>query len=617
MSQNPVVTPLNTENKPEEPKVEEPKNSALTRLIVKNIPKTLDELSLKKLFEKFGEVTDCQIIFKGEINRQFAFIGFRDINSSEKAKLKMNNTFIKSSKVTVDFAVEKTPLPKPNPRNKSIPKQIKAETEKIGQQNSEQNLKVASFEIDEKRLYVTNLPYSVTNEDLAQVFSKIGKVESAKIIVKNNQSCGYGFINFEDENSSIRAIHELDKKNIFGRPIGLSQCRKSTNPAISNIDKKVEAEKSSFKKLKKQKLLERLHDDVNWNSSFLNPNTILERISEKLGVSKKALLDNEIENPAVIKTICEKEILDEVYEYLVANNVNISVFKNPKQSAQKSKTIILIKNLPFKTKSQKIEDLLSQYGRVENFLITPNRAIAIVEYQDADHANNAFNTLGDYVYQGTPLYLEWAPLGLYTEAVLGKREMMDEKAVEADVKEDVKTNENVVYIKNLNLTTTENEVEEMLISSDLKDFKFVKIIRKDGKSMGYGFVEFESSENAEKMIKKYQGFILQNHSLKLSISRPKNKEKETEKKEVNLNQIKTDKLVIKNLPFQTNKQELISLIKGIVNAKNIRLPQKTDGSLKGFAFVQFGSIDEAAGAYEALQNLHFYGRKLVLEFAKE
>ena len=182
MSQNPIITPLNTENKPEEPKGEEPKNSALTRLIVKNIPKTLDELSLKKLFEKFGEVTDCQIIFKGEINRQFAFIGFRDINSSEKAKLKMNNTFIKSSKVTVDFAVEKTPLPKPNPRNKSIPKQIIAETEKIGQQNSAQNLEVASFEIDEKRLYVTNLPYSVTNEDLAQVFSKIGKVESAKII---------------------------------------------------------------------------------------------------------------------------------------------------------------------------------------------------------------------------------------------------------------------------------------------------------------------------------------------------------------------------------------------------------------------------------------------------
>lgn len=43
-----------------------------------------------------------------------------------------------------------------------------------------------------------------------------------------------------------------------------------------------------------------MHEGLNWNTSFLNPNTILEHISNKLGISKKQLLDNEIENPAVL-----------------------------------------------------------------------------------------------------------------------------------------------------------------------------------------------------------------------------------------------------------------------------------------------------------------------------
>ena len=37
----------------------------MSRLIVKNIPKHIDEKRLKTTFEKIGEVTDCKIVFKG------------------------------------------------------------------------------------------------------------------------------------------------------------------------------------------------------------------------------------------------------------------------------------------------------------------------------------------------------------------------------------------------------------------------------------------------------------------------------------------------------------------------------------------------------------------------
>lgn len=575
-----------------------------SRLIVKNIPKTLDELSLKKVFDKFGEVTDCQIIFKGEINRQIAFVGFRNSENAADCQKKLNQTFLKTSKIIVDFATEKTNFKKPeNGQSKTVSQDV---------------IKPISDEdIDDKRLYITNLPYSVTNEDFAETFSKFGKVEKANIIVKNGQSAGYGFITFEDSNVCIRTLHEFDKKSVFGRVIHVAQCRKSPNSAIKNtFASKIEAEKTTFKKIKKKEMIEKLNDDVNWNSSFLNPNTILERMSEKLGVSRKAILDNEVENPAVIKTICEKEILDEVFDFLSGSNINPDIFKQPKKAIKRSTTIILIKNLPYKTIQQKIEDLFSQYGKLENFLLSPNKAIAIAEYQNSEHAQNAFKILFDYVYKGTPIYLEWAPVNIYVDVKLGKKNAENQIVNEDN---DLNINDKIVYVKNLSKDTVESEIEDMLNSAELKDFRYIKIIKKDGISIGYGFVEFEESISAQKMIKKFQGHILKNHALKLSISRQKAVQENSKgQKEDNNNAVPaSDKLVIKNLPFQTNKQELTSLIKGIVNAKSIRLPQKTDGSLKGFAFVQFASIDECKTAYEALQNLHFYGRKLVLEFGKE
>ena len=57
---------------------------------------------------------------------------------------------------------------------------------------------------------------------------------------------------------------------------------------------------TSFKKIKKERLFERIHKNESWNISFLNPNTILEKMADKLGLKKKEMLDQDIENPAMI-----------------------------------------------------------------------------------------------------------------------------------------------------------------------------------------------------------------------------------------------------------------------------------------------------------------------------
>ena len=75
-----------------------------SRLIVKNLPKHLDEARLRDHFGKKGFVTDAKIMKKGNKSRLFGFVGFKSEQEADEAKKFFNQTYIDTSKVTVDFA---------------------------------------------------------------------------------------------------------------------------------------------------------------------------------------------------------------------------------------------------------------------------------------------------------------------------------------------------------------------------------------------------------------------------------------------------------------------------------------------------------------------------------
>ena len=77
-----------------------------------------------------------------------------------------------------------------------------------------------------------------------------------------------------------------------------------------------------------------------------------------------------------------------------------------------------------------------------------------------------------------------------------------------------------IYVKNLNFDTREEQLEEAFKESNIGTIKSVKIVRKseNQQSRGYGFVEVDSKESAEKAVKKLQNFLLDGHAIKLSLS---------------------------------------------------------------------------------------------------
>jgi RNA recognition motif-containing protein len=76
-------------------------------------------------------------------------------------------------------------------------------------------------------IYVGNLPYELTEDELKQTFEAYGKVESAKIIkdMYSGRSKGFGFVEMPDNGEADSAIVGLDGKNLKGQTLKVNKAR--------------------------------------------------------------------------------------------------------------------------------------------------------------------------------------------------------------------------------------------------------------------------------------------------------------------------------------------------------------------------------------------------------
>jgi cold-inducible RNA-binding protein len=77
------------------------------------------------------------------------------------------------------------------------------------------------------RIYVGNLPYNVTNDDLAQLFTPYGAVGDANVVMDRDsgQSKGFGFVDMQDDTAARRAIAELNGLNMVTRTLTVNEAR--------------------------------------------------------------------------------------------------------------------------------------------------------------------------------------------------------------------------------------------------------------------------------------------------------------------------------------------------------------------------------------------------------
>ena len=78
-----------------------------------------------------------------------------------------------------------------------------------------------------KRIYVGNLPFSTTEDDLRNTFSQYGEVEDVKIITDRatGRSRGFAFVQMPDDGAADSAITALNGNEMDGRALTVNEAR--------------------------------------------------------------------------------------------------------------------------------------------------------------------------------------------------------------------------------------------------------------------------------------------------------------------------------------------------------------------------------------------------------
>ncbi|XP_030074312.1 putative RNA-binding protein 19 [Microcaecilia unicolor] len=609
-------------------------NEATTPYTVKlrGAPFNITEKNVQEFFVPLKPVA-IRIVRNAHGNKTgYVFVDFK--NEAEVLKaLKRNNDYIGGRYIEV-FRDEHVPVKKPAQKSETRPWQGR---EKAADEEEEDLA-------ESGRLFVRNLSYICSEDDIEKIFSKYGPLSEIHLPIDSltKRPKGFAFVTFMIPEHAVKAFAEVDGQVFQGRMLHLlpSTIKKETEEKEPNL-----VGSSDFKKQKIAKDKAKSGSSHNWNTLFMGTNAVADAIAQKYSTTKSQVLDHEDKGSMAVRVaLGETQLVQDVRQFLLNNGVSLDSFSQA--AGERSKTVMLVKNLPAGTRTVELEEVFGRYGDLGRVLLPEGGITAIVEFLEPTEAKRAFTKLAYSKFQHVPLYLEWAPMGVFNHPPPRKEQSSDLGATEerktepeealGEMTGSLKSSKEVIveeeeedsifgctlFIKNLKFSTTEETLQAVF--SKVGAVKSCSISKKKDKSgtllsMGFGFVEYKKPEHAQKALRQLQHCMVDEHQLELKLSeraaRPavnSSRKKQTNKKQ------KSSKILVRNIPFQATVREVRELFSTFGELKTVRLPKKISGtgSHRGFGFVDFVTKQDAKKAFSALcHSTHLYGRRLVLEWA--
>nr|CAC42098.1 RBD protein [Chironomus tentans] len=581
---------------------------------VRNIPKKLKREELKKFFRP-SKAHSVRI----PKNSNFGYVGFK-LERDMKRALSKDKSFLKGKQIHVyEFTHQK--------------EESEVKSSKINSRWQEQEEKLKGEEdiCESGKLFFRNLPYTVTEDDVQTVFEKYGNVVEVNVPIDptTRKIKGFGTVTFLMPENAVQAYNELNGTMFHGRMFHLLPGKSNDKTEADESDPK------NFKDKRRKELKKTASSAHNWNTLFMGTNAVAEIISKVYGKSKEEVLESSTggSGAAVRLALGETQAVLDMKTFLEKHGVRLESFDD--QKVKRSKTIILVKNLPANTDVEEMKSKFEQFGVLDKVVLPPNSVTCLIKFADPSEARKAFKKLAYSKFKHVPLYLEWAPENVFRDKDEDIEENVNEAKEESAQNEDKNKEEEEVddsapepnttlFIKNLNKDTVEETIRE--IFKNIGTIRSIQIAKKkstdDEKKLiplGYGFIQFKQASAADKALKTMQHKEIDGIKIELKRSdRTLNTPAHVSRKKTdNKKQEGSTKIMVRNIPFQANANEIRQLFQVFGELKAVRLPKKPGiDQHRGFGFIDFVTKSDAKSAFDALHHsTHLYGRRLVLEWA--
>lgn len=179
------------------------KAKLFTNVYIKNFGEDLSEEELRAMFEKYGRITSYKIMSKDDgKSKGFGFVAFEDPEAAERAVAELNGKEIVEGKIMYVGRAQKKAE-----RQQELRRRF--EQLKIERMNRYQGV----------NLYVKNLDDTIDDERLRKEFTLFGTITSAKVMMEEGRSKGFGFVCFSSPEEATKAVTEMNGRIVGSKPL--------------------------------------------------------------------------------------------------------------------------------------------------------------------------------------------------------------------------------------------------------------------------------------------------------------------------------------------------------------------------------------------------------------
>ncbi|XP_035106833.1 polyadenylate-binding protein 4 isoform X7 [Callithrix jacchus] len=195
------------------------KAKEFTNVYIKNFGEEVDDESLKELFIQFGKTLSVKVMRdpNGK-SKGFGFVSYEKHEDANKAVEEMNGKEISGKIIFVGRAQKKV----------ERQAELKRKFEQLKQERISRYQGV--------NLYIKNLDDTIDDEKLRKEFSPFGSITSAKVMLEDGRSKGFGFVCFSSPEEATKAVTEMNGRIVGSKPlyVALAQRKEERKAHLTN-----------------------------------------------------------------------------------------------------------------------------------------------------------------------------------------------------------------------------------------------------------------------------------------------------------------------------------------------------------------------------------------------